>query len=63
MIQTNKEALRFEEAMQLKVLILASLFYSRHQGGSESIDGFIEFSKKFEAQQSGDFAFKTALNT
>ena len=47
----------------MKVLILASLFYARHQGGSDSVDDFLEFAKKFGAKQGGGFAFKTALGS
>lgn len=36
----------FEKSMQHKVMILTALFFVRHQGGSEALDGFLTFAKK-----------------
>ena len=62
-IPTNQQALDFEKAMKVKTLILSSLFFARHQGGSESLDDFLAFAEKFEAKQSDDFALKATLES
>jgi hypothetical protein len=49
-IPTNEKALKFERTMKLKTLILCSLLFARHQGGSESLDDFMTFAEKFEAK-------------
>jgi len=46
-IPNNGAAKEFEKAMQIKVMILSSLFFVRHQGGTEAMDDFFTFAKKF----------------
>ena len=47
----------------MKTLILCALFFSRHQGGSESLDDFLMFAEKFEDRQPDDFALQTTLES
>ena len=49
--------------MKIKTLIAASLFFSRHQEGSDSQVNFFEFARKFEAKQDGDFALEMSMST
>ena len=49
--------------MKYKILILASLFFSRHKEGSDSSENFFDFVKKFEAKQKTDFALDKSLST
>ena len=37
----------FEAAMQMKMSILTALFFVRHQGGTEAMDDFFTFAKKY----------------
>ena len=45
----------FEKAMKMKIMILASVFFSRHPEGADSQENFFEFAKKFLARQTGGF--------
>ena len=49
-IHKNESAKLFEQAMKMKILILASLFFSRHQEGADAQENFFEFAKKFLAR-------------
>ena len=50
--------------MQLKVMILAALFFVRHQGGSEAMDDFFTFARKHVDQQaSPDFVYRSELHS
>ena len=54
-IHKNENAKMFEKAMKMKIMILASLFFSRHPEGADSQENFFEFAKKFLARQKGGF--------
>ena len=60
-IHVNESTKLFEKAMKMKILILASLFFSRHQEGSDSHENFFEFAKKFLAKQKGEFALEKSM--
>ena len=47
MIPTNAAAADYEAAMQMKVMILTGLFYSRQEGGADAAANFFKFTKEF----------------
>ena len=49
--------------MNYKILILASLFFSRHKEGSDSSENYLDFAKKFEAKLKADFALDNSVST
>ena len=48
--------------MQLKVMIFQALLYARNQGGSESIDDFFTYARKFMMKQDNTYRFSSTLN-
>lgn len=46
-IPSDSQAGSFESSMQTKIAILTGLFFVRHQGGSEAMDDFFTFAKKY----------------
>lgn len=47
--------------MQKKIAILTGLFFARHQGGSEAMDDFFTFARKYVSRQDPTFAFESEL--
>ena len=52
--------------MQLKVMILSALFFVRFQGGSQSLDDFFTFARKYVGEKQANdtsFVYRAELNT
>ena len=62
-IPSNQVACEFEASMQLKTAILTGLFFVRHQGGSDAMDDFFTFAKKYIAQQESHYVYEGELSS
>ena len=49
--------------MQYKIAILSSLFFVRHQGGSDAMDDFFTFARKYVEKQESTYVFESELNS
>ena len=47
--------------MQMKMSILTALFFVRHQGGTEAMDDFFTFAKKYIEQQDQTYVYNSEL--
>ena len=47
--------------MQTKIAILTGLFFVRHQGGTEAMDDFFTFAKKYVERQEPTFVYESEL--
>ena len=63
MIPTNEKAEDFEKLMKIKVDIMTALFFVRNQGGSEAVDDFFTFARKYMLKQTSAFHFESAANS
>ena len=62
-IPTNSEAAEFEASMQMKVMILCGLFYSRQESSSDSKSDFFSLLKEYMSEQDAQFNYIGALST
>ena len=63
MIPTNEKTDEFEKLMQVKVSILTALFFARNQGGSDAVDDFFTFARKYMLKQSNSYHFENVVNS
>ena len=49
--------------MQVKTAILTGLFFVRHQGGSEAMDDFFTFARKYIEKQESTYVYEGELGS
>lgn len=62
-IPTNSQAAEYEAAIQYKVAIFTSLFFSRQEVAAEAKSDFFAFAKEYMAGQDAKFNYNGALST
>ena len=60
-IPSDLQAGNFEASMQTKIAILTGLFFVWHQGGTEAMDDFFTFAKKYVERQEPTFVYESEL--